>query len=178
MQKLYWKKLASQFTTCLLLVCGRRILLRTTRLNSNCKQYSTKNEQNSDENYQEERVKRKLSSRGLHLFHKHVLQYCYEPLYAIVARFTETTGIQISKSTGHRYIRSLKMGCFIAIQKPYLSKKNIHRRIVWARTHKSWTQEIWSRVMLTDESCFYVRLKKNRLYVRRHKGQRLHRSFV
>lgn len=47
-----------------------------------------------------------------------------------------------------------------------------------ARTHELWTHEMWSPVMLTEESCFFVRPKKNCLYVRRSKGRMLHEKYM
>ena len=122
--------------------------------------------------------KRKSSERGLHLFHRYVRDYCFEPLYIVLARFKTTTGMELCTSTGKRYIKLLKMECFIAIQKPFLSKKNVTRRVLWARMHENWILEQWSQVAFTDESSFAWRLRQNRLYVRRVRGKRLHQNYI
>ena len=67
----------------------------------------------------------------------------------------------------------MKMYEFIAVQKPYLSKNTMSARIVWASTHELWAQEKWNQVMFTDESSFTVRPKKNRMQMRRKKGENL-----
>ncbi len=85
--------------------------------------------------------KSKLSERGMCLFNKYVLQNRFDALFVILARFKQATGVSLSEQTGRRYIRKLKMQSYVAIQKPYLSTKNISTRIVWARTHEDWKQE-------------------------------------
>ena len=122
--------------------------------------------------------KQKLSERGMRLFHKYVLEYCFEPLYVIFSRFSEATGLKFHKNTGRRYVRKLNKHCYVAVQKPFLSKRNISKRILWARTHQSWTQKQWSHVMFTDESSFSVRPKKNRLHVRRQKEQKYRQNLT
>ncbi len=116
--------------------------------------------------------KQKLSSRSMRLFHKYVVQFRFEPLYVIVSKFSASTGIHISESTGRRYLRKLRIYCYVAIQKLFQSKRSISNRIQWALIHNDWKQPEWSNVMFTDESCFSVRPKKNRLYVCRYKGQK------
>ena len=81
----------------------------------------------------------KLSGRGMRVFKKYVSDNCFDPLYTIVAKFSENSGIQISERSGRRYIRKLKLKNCIAIQKPFLSSRNIKARIMWARIHQSWT---------------------------------------
>ena len=49
--------------------------------------------------------RRKLSERGMRLFQKYVLEYTFDPLYVILGRFKETTGMVLSQQTGRRYIR-------------------------------------------------------------------------
>ena len=70
------------------------------------------------------------------------------------------------------------MHSYVAIQKPFLYKKNIAQRIVWVRNHEYWTQTQWFNVMYTDESSFSVRLKKNCLLVWRHHGQRMCQQYT
>ena len=85
--------------------------------------------------------KQKLSERSLRMFKKYVVQNCFEPTYAIVAHFSADTDIKISESTGRRYLNKMNIQCYVAIQKPFLSKKNISARIQWALIHKDWKQE-------------------------------------
>ena len=57
-------------------------------------------------------------------------------------------------------------------------KKNISKRIVWARTDRHWKQTEWLQVIFTDESSFLVRPKKNGLYIRRRWGQRQRQQYI
>ena len=74
--------------------------------------------------------------------------------YVILARFDEHAGLLMSVSTGKRYICILKMHSYVAIRNPFLSRKNIPERIVWARNHEYWTQTQWSNVIFTEEYSF------------------------
>ena len=113
--------------------------------------------------------KPKLSERGMRLLRRYILDNKFEPLYTIAARFNDSIGLNLLARTVRRYMRKLKMNWYIAVQKPYLSTKNIAARILWARTHEEWTHTRWSNVLFTDESSFTVRPVKNRLRVWRTK---------
>ena len=121
---------------------------------------------------------KKLSVRGLRLFKKYVLENCFESLHVIVARFNSYTGLNLSERSGRRYMKHLKLDSYIAVQKPFVSKKNLDARILWARTHQEWTLHQWGQVMFTDESCFTVHPTKNRLRVWRRRGTRLHQRHM
>lgn len=115
----------------------------------------------------------KLSHRNIRMFKKYILTNCFEPLYVIVNRFNITSCIKISISTAKRYMKRMKLYSFVAVQKPFVTKRNMNARIILARTHEHWTQQKWSQVMFTDESSFTVRPKKNRMQVWREKGERM-----
>ncbi len=120
----------------------------------------------------------KLSECGKSAFKNFVLENCFQPLHTIVARFNKYTGLNLSEGSGRRYIKLLEMDCYVAVQKPFLSKKNIDARIPWARTHQDWTLDQWGQVAFTDESSFTVRPTKNRLRVWRLRGTRLHQRHI
>ena len=67
--------------------------------------------------------KRNLSDRSMRLFQRYVIQNCFKSLHTILALFYESTGVNLGLCNGKRYIRSLKIYCFVAVQKPYLSTK-------------------------------------------------------
>ena len=60
-----------------------------------------------------------------------------QSLHVIAAKFNDNTGLCVSVCTVRRYIRRVKMDRYIAVQKPFSSKKNIAARILWERTHAS-----------------------------------------
>ena len=99
--------------------------------------------------------KERLSPRGLRLFQRYTVRYCFEPLNLVVARFSAETKISISQRTGRRYMKKLKMDCYVAVEKSFISKKNISALIQWALKHNGWTQHQWANVMFTDESSFF-----------------------
>ena len=70
----------------------------------------------------------KLSEKDMRLLQPCVLQNCYEPLHVIAARFNDTIGLCAIVWTVRRSIERMKMDRYIAVQKPFLSKKNIAAR--------------------------------------------------
>ena len=92
----------------------------------------------------------------MRLLQRYVIEYCFDPLNVIAARFNEYTRQQLSASTIKRALRRMDIQCYVAIQKPYLSKRNIDKRIIWERTEQHWAVQQWSNAMLTDESSFTV----------------------
>lgn len=64
---------------------------------------------------------KKLSARGMRLFRKYVIEYCYEPLYVLVTQFSMYTGFYPGEGSGRRFIRILNMIFDFPIQKLYLS---------------------------------------------------------
>ena len=70
--------------------------------------------------------RRKLSERGMRLFQKCVLEYSFNPLYVILARFKETADIALSRQTGRRYTRNFSMHKYVAIQN-HFCQRDIYR---------------------------------------------------
>ena len=122
--------------------------------------------------------KPKLSARGMRLLQQYVLNNKFDPLHTIAARFKDSTALNLCERTVRRYIRKLKMDCYIVVQRPFVSSKNTEARILWARTHDGWTLAQWTNVMFTDESSFTVRLVRNRLRIWRARGTRFHAKSV
>lgn len=51
-----------------------------------------------------------------------------------------------------------------AAAKPLLTKKMMKKRLIFAKEHKDWTKEQWSKVMFSDESSFKcIQARKNRV---------------
>ena len=104
---------------------------------------------------------RKLSPRGMRLLQRYVVEYCFDPLHVIAARFNEYNKLQLSVRTIKRALRRMGIHWYVAIQKLYLSKRNIAERVIRARTHQHWTVQLWSNVMFTDGSSFTDSPTKN-----------------
>ncbi len=112
----------------------------------------------------------KLSSRSLRLFRNYVVSNRWDPLYAIVARFTANTGIKLHENTARNYIKKLCIASYVVVQKPFKTPNHLLDRLQWTREHESWTLEKRMHVMFTDELSFTVRPMSNRLRVWRKKG--------
>ena len=67
--------------------------------------------------------RRKLSERGMRLLQRYILEHCFEPLHVIKGSFNEATNLDLSVITIRRYIRKMHLSSYIAIQKPFTSKK-------------------------------------------------------
>ena len=63
-------------------------------------------------------------------------------------------------------------------KKPLLSKKNIKARLVFAKSHITWTVNDWRRVIFSDESKFNLVKSDGICHVRRPKGERLNPKYT
>ena len=59
------------------------------------------------------------------MFQRYFIKYSFESLHIVVAKFSAETKITMSESKGRRYIQRLKMNCYLAAEKPFVSMKNI-----------------------------------------------------
>ena len=84
----------------------------------------------------------------------------------------EATGKKVSPRLVRKTLKAADLGCYVAVRKPMLRKRNKHKRLVWARTHKTWTPVQWRKVMFTDEKKFELFGNSLRQYVRRRRGER------
>ena len=114
-----------------------------------------------------------LLGKIIRLWYKYVLQCCAEPLYIIMQRFNGAAGYKISEKTVQLHVRKLKADSYLAIQKPYLSNKNLNPRIPCARLHENWTLSQWSNMLFTHQSSFSVRPMKSKLRVWRNLGTKM-----
>ena len=81
------------------------------------------------------------------------------------------TGKNISSSCIRRHLlKSGYSGC-VAIQEPLLRHGNKEKRLKYAKQHKDWAQEMFNRVLYTDESKFEIFGTKRRQNVRRKIGE-------
>ena len=115
--------------------------------------------------------KRKLSERGMRLLQRYIIQYCFEPMCTITGRFNAATKLKLSVVTVRHYDKILNIRSYIAIQKPFLSKRNVNNCIQWGLKHKDWKLTQQSNDMFTDEASFSVHPMRNRLRVWRKKKQ-------
>lgn len=83
------------------------------------------------------------------------------------------TDVRLSdRSVRRRLQKHGLIGC-IAKKKPFISEKNRKARLRFARAHKDWTVERWSKVLWSDESKFNMKASDGARYVRRMEGESL-----
>jgi hypothetical protein len=58
------------------------------------------------------------------------------------------------RTIAHALQKFLKVPSQSAAMKPLLTKKMKLKRLAFAKKHKDWTKENWSKVMFSDESTF------------------------
>ena len=108
-----------------------------------------------------------LTPRSVRMLQQYIYKNRFLAAYKIDAEFNAYSCIKISKRSIRRYIKRLNIKSYVAVQKPYLSSKNILARKHWAGVHENWDSDLWSRVTCIDESSFAVRPR-----VWRRKGER------
>ncbi|GBN96541.1 hypothetical protein AVEN_196745-1 [Araneus ventricosus] len=75
---------------------------------------------------------------------------------ALVIWARQSFGKSVSVASTRRYIKSCGYAFYKARRKPFLTSSNKRRRVVWAKSHLSWTSSQWKKVLGTDESIFEV----------------------
>lgn len=78
----------------------------------------------------------------------------------------------ISVRTVQRRLTEAGLHGRVAAKKPFISKKNITKRLEFARRHLNWTEEDWAKVLWTDESKFNLCHSDGIRYVRRPVNKR------
>lgn len=74
----------------------------------------------------------------------------------ITAEVEDLFGVSVSPQTIRNRLHEEGYNGRVARKKPFISKRNMKRRLDWARTHSSWTVDDWKRVLWTDESKFML----------------------
>ena len=81
--------------------------------------------------------KTKFTARSFRLLVHYVQKLRFYPLHVILSQFRLYTGVSVSISTARRYLRKLKFGSYVAVQKLFISSKNIVARMEFANRHIS-----------------------------------------
>lgn len=82
-------------------------------------------------------------------------------------------GTEVSVRTIRRRLVEGGLYARKSAQKPILNTATKKKRLIWAREHVNWTEEMWDRVIFSDESKFKLHVGDGRIIVRRSKGERL-----
>jgi hypothetical protein len=62
----------------------------------------------------------------------------------------------VSDVTVRRRLRAVGLFGKFAVRKPFVSKKNLKERLQFAKAHRDWTLEQWTKVIFSDESRFQM----------------------
>ena len=81
----------------------------------------------------------------------------------------ENPSIKVSAETVRRRIKeSGEFNSYWKVKKPFISKNNRWKRVMWCRAHRGWTKEQWARVLWSDESPYVLRFNRKTRVWRRH----------
>lgn len=91
---------------------------------------------------------------------------------ALVKDLKESTGTSIAPRTARRILQKYGLTARTPRRKPMLTSVHRKRRLEWAKEHKSWSLEQWSKVIFSDESNFDLQnIAGICQYVRRSVGE-------
>jgi len=90
---------------------------------------------------------------------------------------SRTKADRISNTTTRNILNQADMCGRVAVNKPFLRKINMKKRLKFAKKHVNWTKNRWRRVLFTDESryefqCLSDVPRKSRTTVRRQKHEK------
>lgn len=89
------------------------------------------------------------------------------------SQFNSNRNRSVSVTTVKRRLRAAGLMGRVAVRKPLLRQQNRRKRLQWAKAHKNWTLEDWTKVLWTDESKYEVFGSRRRIFVRRSATERL-----
>ena len=81
--------------------------------------------------------------------------------------------MDVSAHTVRRRLLSAGLRGCVAVKKPFISARNKKKRLQFARNHRNWTVDDWSRVLWSDELKFNMKVSDGAVYVRRRPGEEL-----
>lgn len=82
-------------------------------------------------------------------------------------------GDEVSISTIDRRLQEAGLFGRVARHKRDYSAEEVRKRLSFAEGYKDWTEEMWEKVLFSDEKCFYGKGFCGRTWVRRPKGDAL-----
>ena len=97
---------------------------------------------------------------------------------AIKADVETYNGLHVSISTVKRRLKESGLRAYRVRKKPLLTKKHRRRRLEFARAHRHWSADDWSKVVWSDESCFQLFHNDGLPYVRHTAGEEFQEDCV
>ena len=90
----------------------------------------------------------------------------------------EKSGVQCSQKTVYRLLREAGITNWRMKRCPLLRLEDVKARYQWAKLHKDWTKEMWSRVIWSDECSVERGSGKKREWVFRTPAQKWHKDMI
>ncbi|KAJ9196306.1 hypothetical protein DTO164E3_6362 [Paecilomyces variotii] len=75
------------------------------------------------------------------------------------------TGLNYSNTTLLKYVKQSGYGHWKAKKRPYLKPEHAKKRYEWAKAHKNWGWDEWSRIIWSDECSIEIGKGKQNLWV-------------
>lgn len=97
-------------------------------------------------------------------------------LAVLMEDFNRGRPMPVFHSCVNRSLTSWSLIGRVAARKPLLSKRNVKKRLAFAKQHVKWSKNKWAKVLFTDESKFELFGNERRLFVRRQPGERFNKS--
>ncbi|KAI4886606.1 hypothetical protein NFI96_000804 [Prochilodus magdalenae] len=99
---------------------------------------------------------RKTSARDNKQLRKIAVSNRFKSTSELNDLWNKQTGADVSRSTTYRRLRELGFKSHVPAVKPMLNKKQMEKRLKWAKEHGESTAEDWQKVVFSDESRFCI----------------------
>ncbi|KAI4881788.1 hypothetical protein NFI96_011483 [Prochilodus magdalenae] len=99
---------------------------------------------------------RKTSARDNKQLRKIAVSNRFKSTSELTDLWNKQTGADVSRSTTYRRLRELSFKSRVPAVKPMLNKKQMEKRLKWAKEHGEWTAEDWQKVVFSDKSRFCI----------------------
>ena len=79
----------------------------------------------------------------------------------------------VAVQTIRNHLKNIGMKAYVMRKKPYISRKNMRKRILWAREHRTWSSQAWRKIIFSDETKINLFDSDGRQWCYHKKGQEL-----
>ncbi|CAF4222959.1 unnamed protein product, partial [Rotaria sordida] len=86
--------------------------------------------------------------------------------------------VTVRRSIISEILNSFSLFSYVAPKNSAINRQQRKNRVDWCREHLERPMDNWTKIILSDESCFELLNRKNRIYIRRYQcdGQQYKRS--
>lgn len=116
---------------------------------------------------------KKLSNQDERSLARYVLSGTVSTGAEAAKELENATGKRISRWTANRSLRKLDLEAVEKKKKPALSRKNVKARLSFAKTYGNWSEEMWRKVIWSDETKINRYCTDGRSWAWKRKGESL-----